>query len=204
MRGKATGKSNYENYRWLPELTLPMAKCLMWFLDIEPGESLLEIGCARGYMVRALRENDVRAFGYDISEWAIQHCDETVIPHVSTTLDDQRDYDYIYAKDCFEHIDAVTLGEMLVKLLPRLKQSMLVIVPLTEIHGGKFVREEDDMDATHINRWPLQSWIAFLQMVVQDSTDEKFLVSGYYYIPGLKPTSMNPRTSCGFILVERI
>ena len=44
--------------------------------DIGPA-SALDVGCAMGFLVEALRRRGVDAFGIDVSEYAIAHVDPT-------------------------------------------------------------------------------------------------------------------------------
>ena len=61
LRGKQTGRSLYENYRWLPDLTIPMVAAMIRHLGIKPDDKILDFGCARGYVVKAFREMGYRA-----------------------------------------------------------------------------------------------------------------------------------------------
>ncbi len=67
LRGKATGKSLYEDYRWMPGLTIPMVRSMISHLGIANADMVLDFGCARGYVVRAFRELGYLAYGYDTS-----------------------------------------------------------------------------------------------------------------------------------------
>jgi cyclopropane fatty-acyl-phospholipid synthase-like methyltransferase len=63
LRGKASGKSLYDNYRWMPDLTKPMAERIIEHLGIELDDRIMDFGCARGYLVRALTELGQDAYG---------------------------------------------------------------------------------------------------------------------------------------------
>lgn len=202
LRGKETGISNYTDYRWRPELTLPTAGKIMDYLDIDMGNTLLDYGCARGFYVRAFRELYIESYGYDISEWAIQNCDESVRDFVTNDLSEciERKYDWIFSKDTFEHIDPTALRDLIVKLMHRSESGMLFIVPLTELDGGQFIYAPDNRDKTHIIRWTLESWVKFVSAICWG----KFIVSGSYFIPGIKPTIDEFPHSSGFITCKRI
>jgi hypothetical protein len=200
LNGVKSGKSNYENYSWRPELTLPMARSvrdsLGAFFD---GETVLDVGCARGYLVKALRQIGVDAYGYDISKWAITNCDPAVSGFVSNHLEDKQHH-FIFSKDCFEHIPEPDLVVLVDKLLGLCETSMLVIVPLSIVEGGDYVRKEDNMDSTHVIKWPLCAWMDFFQ----NRAGTGFHVSGSWHIEGLKPTSFTCLKSCGFIRLDRV
>jgi 2-polyprenyl-3-methyl-5-hydroxy-6-metoxy-1,4-benzoquinol methylase len=57
--------SGYENYRWMPERSIPEA------LDIKNNfkfNTCVDYGCAKGFLVSALRLMGCDAYGEDISE----------------------------------------------------------------------------------------------------------------------------------------
>jgi cyclopropane fatty-acyl-phospholipid synthase-like methyltransferase len=51
------------NYSWMPELTIRMAHHLIQQLPIRSAETVLDYGCAKGFLVRALRILDIDAHG---------------------------------------------------------------------------------------------------------------------------------------------
>lgn len=196
--GLATGQSNYDRYRWLPDATLSLADHLKRYLGIREGESLFEFGAAKGFCVKALRMRGVDARGYDISEYAVQNCDPAVKDHLSTTLTIGDGWDYLYLKDTGEHVPEEDLCLLLPKLLAATRKKALIIVPLAEVTDGKYINPIDELDATHIHRWTLKDWILFLQKRSSD-----FVVSGSFRIPNIKPTSEIYPCSCGFFTLQR-
>jgi len=110
LRGKETGKSLYENYRWIPELTVPMAKSIVKHCGIKQDQRILDFGCARGYLVRALRELGHEAYGYDESRWALDNLDPVAQPFINSVVGytpfwKREKFDWVIAKDVLEHID---------------------------------------------------------------------------------------------------
>lgn len=81
-RGIQTGISLYENYRWMPELTIPFAMRIIDYLHIERGESILDVGCAKGYLVKAFKWLGRDAYGIDISSYAINNADTEIKSYV--------------------------------------------------------------------------------------------------------------------------
>ena len=53
--GLALGCSGYSNYRWIPELTIPMAYHIINGLNISENSRILDYGCAKGYLVSAFK-----------------------------------------------------------------------------------------------------------------------------------------------------
>jgi hypothetical protein len=197
MRGEG---SNYKDYKWLGEVTLTFAIYLQRHLGMTEGSRVLDVGCARGFLVRALRMMRMKAFGYDISDWAIENCDPEVTPFVSTELSSKpEEWDYVLSKDTLEHVPIEQLKVLVPKLCQATRKALLFIVPLTGYFGGKYLREEDEADSTHLIRFSLTDWLLFLQPLAPD-----FTVSGAYHIKGCKAASEKVQQSCGFLTLTRI
>ena len=111
-RGTLTGKSLYRDYRWLPEATIPMAMAMIDVLGIPRHASVLDVGCAKGYLVKALRWLGREAYGYDVSEYAIAHADPEVA-NVVGAVPPQKVFDYAIAKDVLEHFTPDDVQEFL-------------------------------------------------------------------------------------------
>lgn len=202
INGPQTGKSNYSNYGWKPDLTLPMVDWLKRCLGIKGGETLLDVGCARGYLVKAMRMRGVIAFGYDHSKWAVENADDEIKMCVSNTLQaEPLSWDYVVMKDVAEHIPLNELEPLLQRLVCSIRKSFLMIVPLTFYPNGPYLRDEDNSDSSHVIAWPLDAWMDLLNKVVPPNEG---IVSASWHYPGLKPASEKVHKSCGFIRFQRI
>jgi len=200
MNGIKSGVSNYVDYKWLPELTIPMARSFMDIFGIEKGATVLDYGSARGYFVKALREHGVKAYGFDISEWAIKNCDEDVKKYVCNSLLYRLiEYEYIFSKDVFEHIPMEELTETIEKLFSICTEAAIFIVPLADSEGGRYIYPNDELDKTHIHRKTLQGWVDLIEPFAKDFT---IFVSNK--IPSLKKASEEYLGSTGIIYCKKI
>lgn len=200
MDGPRHGLSNYRDYRWLPDQTLPMADHARWLLDIKPNENLYEVGCARGFFIKALRMRGVDASGYDISPWAIENCDPAVKDHVSLTPHlPEHGYSVVWSKDVLEHVPEEVLRDLVPQMLKAARRLVFIIVPLAQVRNGAYGCPVDEEDSTHLIRWTLPCWIEFLQEFSRD-----FVVSGGYQMPVLKPNCYHHDRAYGFISARRI
>jgi len=178
-RGPITGKSCYENYRWIPELTIPMAMTIIDHLKIQRHANILDFGCAKGYLVKAFRLLYRQAFGIDISQYALENADPQIAdfckPHGGYSIFPPR-FDYTIAKDVFEHIYADDLSVILEKKLPG--QVLFAVIPLGE--DGKFRAPANNKDATHVTCMPEEWWTRFFSRCgwAQEGFD--------FRIPGIK------------------
>lgn len=161
-RGLETGKSNYQNYRWIPELTIPMAMTIIDLLNIKPGETILDYGCAKGYLVKALRMLNRNAWGCDISDYAISGADKEIQPYLSNLnkpdkfLYITKRFKYGICKDVMEHIPEQELRFLLSVLNVEV---LFSIVPLGS--NGKYNASANNLDKTHIICQDETWWMSF-------------------------------------------
>ena len=74
--------------------------------DVRPG-SALDAGCAMGFLVEALRDRGVEAYGFDISDFALSQAREDIRPFLwqaSAATPLERDYDVIISTEVLEHL----------------------------------------------------------------------------------------------------
>ena len=157
--GISKGLSCYENYRWIPELTYPMAHKFYEFLNLKSNLNVLEYGCAHGYLVKCLNDYGVNTYGVDISDFAIKNCLLDVSSKVTVIkknnlkealkkLKFTKDYfDWVVSKDVFEHIPQKDLKQIL-KQLTKLTKNLFVIVPLGD--KSKYRIKQYHLDRTHV------------------------------------------------------
>lgn len=197
LRGKETGVSNFENYRWLPDQTIALAWNLRRYLALKDDDSILDFGCARGFLCKAMRKIGVQAWGYDISDWAIQNCDEDVKPFVSNHLNGSS-YSAIVSKDTLEHIPLEDLRGLL-RWMSGASSKLFFILPLAKKTGGEYVHPKEELDATHVNRFTLTDWMLLFQDCLPS-----YVVNASYFYPGLKPGALEVEQGYGFFLCTRL
>jgi hypothetical protein len=161
--------SLYENYRWLPEISLPMANFIKQYYK---DGVILDYGCAKGFLVHALRLLNVESYGFDTSEYALMNCKPEVKDFLFNDLNKiPLIVDVIIAKDVLEHFKYEDLGETLAWTC-NFSEQMLVIVPLGE--NNKYRIPEYGFDKTHIIKenedWWFDKFIA-----------AGFIVDEFYY-----------------------
>lgn len=162
--GAKVGVSCYENYRWLPDLTLPMCSQIISKLGISPSHRVLDYGCAKGFLVRAFHELGVpQTFGVDISEYAISNCDENVRKHLtrlssateSIDIHFGHNIDWLLCKDVLEHVSYNDLPKVLSNFFD-VANNVFIAVPLGD--GHKYNVPDYELDVTHIIREDLGWW----------------------------------------------
>ena len=74
-REQGYGGYSYDG-RWVP-----IAEDIIEHFGLKPGDRILDIGCAKGFLVKDLMSAcpGLEAFGLDISEYALMHCETEVV-----------------------------------------------------------------------------------------------------------------------------
>jgi len=155
--GPATGKSLYQNFRWIPELTIPLAHHLAIRCNFKQNDLILDYGCAKGFVVKALRLLNYNAYGVDISEYAISQAPKDVEKYVELIVPGQKipSYDWIITKDTLEHIPYSELNSQLENLAIS-SRNIFIMVPLGD--GEKYNIAAYELDLTHHIREDLNWW----------------------------------------------
>lgn len=200
INGKQSGKSLYDNYRWMPDLTVPMARTIVKHLDISIDDTIVDYGCARGYLVKALRLLGCTAYGVDVSQWAIENADVEIEKYCHLVKDDPveewDDVDWVIAKDVLEHVEYVE--QLILSLMDHTTKGVFAVVPLTQFDKfGKYVVEEYEKDITHIQRFTLAGWA---KMFFRPG----WKVECAYRLPGVKDNYRKYEYGNGFITCKRI
>lgn len=196
LRGETSGKSLYTDYRWLPDLTVPMARSIVDYLGISYDHTILDFGCARGYFVKALRHLRYKSYGIDISQWAIDNADEEVKKYVRLGKQVTSSFDWVIAKDVLEHVEDVEIVTQ--SMLHHARVGIFVVVPTSPKDGAPYVLEDYERDITHIHRLTLSSWVGLFLARGWD-------VTATYRVPGIKDNHYQPawEPGDGFLICRR-
>lgn len=157
-RGLESGKSAYQNYRWEPELTIPLAMTIVDYLDIKRGQTVLDYGCAKGYLVKALRLLYREAYGFDVSKYALSQIDADTAPFCSDPDVLNKQFDFVIAKDVFEHMDIDEVVEVLRKLHFK---KLFAVIPLGD--GKTYDAPINNLDKSHIICQSIHWWYIFFE-----------------------------------------
>mgnify|MGYP003655387019 CR=1 FL=1 len=151
--------SAYENYKWMPERTIREASSIINAIDFD---SVLDYGCAKGFMVYAMRLLGKDAHGVDISDYAVNNGHPGIKEYLSvidTVEEIKGGWDLIIAKDVLEHINKEDLPAILAAFRRRCDH-LFVAVPLGD--GRRYRIREYEMDVTHVIREPEEWWLTTL------------------------------------------
>ena len=159
--GPQAAKSLYQNYRWMPELTIPLAHHIIQSMGIMHDQTVMDFGCAKGFLVNAMRLLGIEAYGVDVSEYAVSQIEEGtrkwcgVIKPQENLVCAEGGYDWILCKDILEHIPYDKIDEQL-KVLRKGGKKIMAMIPLGD--GEKYIIESYEHDKSHFIREDVLWW----------------------------------------------
>ena len=203
--GHETGKSGYSNYRWLGEPTIKMSESIISYCDLEINDSILDYGCAKGFLIKALHlKGFFNTFGCDVSKYAVENADKDVKNFITlldakTTMYEQfngKVFDLVISKDVFEHIPLDDLPEILFQL-STISKKMFLAIPLGD-ESNRFIIPEYHNDASHVTIITDQNWLDLFQKDWE-------VVKKDYRVKGLKDYwfDVNPKGNGFYLLTSK-
>ena len=130
-------------------------------MDLHEDEKVLDFGCAKGFTVKALRLLGYKAYGVDVSEYAISQIEEGtrkwcgVIKPQEPLVCAEGGYDWILCKDILEHIPYDKIDEQL-KVLCNGGKRVMAMIPLGD--GKKYIIDSYELDKSHFIREDVHWW----------------------------------------------
>ncbi|NNF79987.1 MAG: class I SAM-dependent methyltransferase [Rhizobiales bacterium] len=132
--------------RWVP-----VAKDMIAHFGLKPGDKVLDVGCAKGFLVNDMVEAlpGLEVYGVDISEYALMNCHENVVGRLHLGSADSLpfpdgSFDAVISLDCIHN-------------LPR-DRAKIALQEIQRLSGGKaFVRV--DSYRTPEQKAIFESWV---------------------------------------------
>jgi len=123
------------------------------------GKKVLELGCAKGFIVKDLRDMGVDAYGLDISQYAIDNCEPEAAPYLTvgdarTTLSTykNREFDVVFSRSFMECIPEADLPS-LIDDINRISKSQFHII-------DEFIGEKSNAAQYYLNK-PIEDWVNY-------------------------------------------
>ena len=143
--GPQTKKSNYRDYSW-DRLGSYFQRTARHIVDLFKPERTLDVGCAKGFLVKALDELGVDAYGIDPSVYAVSNAhpdvgDKINLDSAQTIPYPDNTFDVVTCFDVMEHIPMRETSRVLKELLRVSKEWVIIRVVTHEVEG--------DLDSSH-------------------------------------------------------
>lgn len=153
--GVGTKKSNYFDYSWA-RLGSYFQKTAKHIVNKFSPSSVLDVGCAKGFLVKALVELGVDAYGIDASKYAFGEVPEEIKDRISLGMaqelsDKDNSFDVVTCFDVLEHIPEEDITKVLSNMLRITKQWLVIRVVTKEL--------PDDVDAYYATIHDKDWWV---------------------------------------------
>lgn len=129
---------------------------------------VLDVGCAKGYLVKHLRDNGVDAWGVDVSEYAISKSpvsDYVQVADITNLPFPDNYFDVVTSHDVLEHISEDDTPKAIAECL-RVGRKQYHVITTTEYDFGG--------DKTHINLKPFSYWKEqFPEIIIRHSSEHE-------------------------------
>lgn len=117
-------RTGYGGYNYHPRFWQPVVPTLQAHFGLSAASSLLDIGCAKGFMLHDVAEliPGITVKGIDVSEYAIEHALEDMKPHVQVgdaraLPFPDRSFDTVISINTVHNLDRDDLGEALREIM---------------------------------------------------------------------------------------
>jgi len=148
-RGRESGKGWLSNYKWMPIRSIKEALAYIDTLQLNEHSYILDIGCAKGFIVKALRLLEIKADGCDISEYALSfapsgcwNCSKDLSWAANTNK-----YTHVIIKDVLEHLTLEQLEKML-NNISKICSNIMCVIPMGD--NGKYRIKEYHIEISHL------------------------------------------------------
>lgn len=171
-----SGTSNYKDYKF-------DTRFIQRAYDIDKylrPNKVLEIGCALGYLVRTLRSLGIEAYGYDVSEYAINNADPLSKNYLKVSMDGNipfdDTFDLVVAFDVLEHIPEPHIF-YLIESIAKITETIFLCQP------NYF--DPWDRDLTHVTLYPKSWWINLFEKYGFQRIDNNKILEKFNYTNGI-------------------
>jgi 2-polyprenyl-3-methyl-5-hydroxy-6-metoxy-1,4-benzoquinol methylase len=124
--------------------------------------SYLDAGCAKGFLVRALRERGKECWGFDHSRWAINRAEDSIKSFViQAGVDDvsfDRQFDVLVALSLLESLTPDQALSFLSRAHAWTRQALIATIPSFDSEEERRRPEIADRDLSHITMKPRRWW----------------------------------------------
>lgn len=151
------GRDYYDHYAIAGRVGYSRENWLADFRNIADGiirqlnpRTVLDVGCAKGFLVECLRERGVEAYGLDFSDYAISQVRDDIRRYcwVGSAADPlTRSYDLIFCNEVCEHLSEADANEAIRQMTSHAEAVLFSSTP------GHFD------DPTHVNVRPIIDWL---------------------------------------------
>ena len=165
------GYGKGKGYRWntmyivLEPFATSIAE-LSSLMGNKPCIRAVDVGCAKGYLVKMLRHKGIEAYGVDVSEYAINHAPNEVKPYLYRVNIEtaalpfkSQFFDLALCMAIFEHLHIEKLPFCLSNISRTMKHAGLLIINVPNPYN----KTEAKKDSSHITMLSRRGWVKLIE-----------------------------------------
>jgi 2-polyprenyl-3-methyl-5-hydroxy-6-metoxy-1,4-benzoquinol methylase len=169
-------KSNWTNgYSWLSFAGLFQDTARFLTTVFPDANSFLDVGAAKGFLVRCLREAGKEAWGIDFSSWAVRHADRCCAPFLQLTSAEaypfEKQFDVVLAFSILESLTEPQILDFLERSKRAARSAILAVIACLDGDRPESALAHEDNDLSHITMRSRAWW------------DEQFSRAGWRHGP---------------------
>ena len=156
-------KSNWSNgYKWSAFSGLFQDTARFLTSIFPKAQSFLDVGCAKGFLVRALREQRKEAWGIDASPWAIRNTERASAPFVRLasldTYAPEKAFDVLLVFSVLESLTEPQIQGFLQRFRHTTRHAILAVITSPPESSAPPNLPNDSNDISHITLRPREWW----------------------------------------------
>jgi len=152
-------KGDLHTFSNIKRISLYFGSIVYSFNNFIKPSRILDIGCAKGFLVSLFNSFGVESYGVDISSYAINHAPEEIKKNLFV-LDVEKDdlpfsndyFDLLMIVEVLEHLHFFSISHFLKEIKRVLRQGGYVCLTLP-------TKKDEKQDITHINLHPKSFWV---------------------------------------------
>ena len=135
------------------------------FFNIKAGEIILEIGCAKGFLLKSFSELDIDCFGLDYSKYAVENCHPDlkgkILKGDCSKLEDypKINPDFIISKETLPHLEKEDINTALNNMKKIIKNPLNILIQIQYIENISEKEKIMAFDPTHKTLQTKKEWI---------------------------------------------
>ena len=161
-------KSNWDDgYEWGPFERL-FRETASFLVEMFPdAASFLDAGCAKGFLVRALREAGKECWGFDFSPVAIRQAEPCAKPYITLSgVDDvrlERPIDVLLAFDLLSHLTEAQAESFVARARACTRTAIVATIKSVDAAAKRSYEDDGDRDLSHIMLRSRDWWHALFE-----------------------------------------
>jgi ubiquinone/menaquinone biosynthesis C-methylase UbiE len=163
-------KHGYGGFRYMPRFWQPVVPTVQKHYSLKPGDSLLDVGCAKGFMMHdfATLIPGLRVAGVDISPYAIENAMEDMKPlmkvaNAATLPYPDKSFDVVISINTIHNLDREDCGQALREIERVARRGAFITVDAYRTEEEKKRMYQWNLTAKTI--MSVDEWVAFFKHV---------------------------------------